>query len=137
MSSLTSVSSSTITSIAALPAPEIVISPLYAYVAWSPSRVADVLKVTRPENAVLMSEPDTASVYEPVSSSIVCVREKPLSVSLDTPSETVSDVEAIEIESIGAADEGILVHTFDLDAIASYRADWGFFRDRRPELYAN
>ncbi len=39
------------------------------------------------------------------------------------------------VESLGAADEGVLVHTFDLDAVESYRADWGFFRDRRPELY--
>lgn len=31
--------------------------------------------------------------------------------------------------------EGILVHQFDLDAIASLRASWGLFRDRRPELY--
>jgi N-carbamoylputrescine amidase len=40
------------------------------------------------------------------------------------------------IESLGEKDEGVLVHTFDLDAIESYRADWGFFRDRRPDLYA-
>ena len=39
------------------------------------------------------------------------------------------------VEAFGATDEGVLVHTFDLDLIASYRADWGFFRDRRPELY--
>lgn len=39
------------------------------------------------------------------------------------------------VESFGAADEGILVHAFDLDLIARYRADWGFFRDRRPDLY--
>ena len=32
--------------------------------------------------------------------------------------------------------EGVLVHTFDLDLIDSYRADWGFFRDRRTDLYA-
>lgn len=31
--------------------------------------------------------------------------------------------------------EGVLVHTFDLDEIQSYRADWGFFRDRRTDLY--
>jgi N-carbamoylputrescine amidase len=30
----------------------------------------------------------------------------------------------------------VLVHTFDLDELASYRADWGFFRDRRTDLYA-
>jgi N-carbamoylputrescine amidase len=40
------------------------------------------------------------------------------------------------VASLGEADEGVLVHSFDLDAIASYRADWGFFRDRRPDLYA-
>ena len=36
----------------------------------------------------------------------------------------------------GATDEGVLVHTFDLAMIERYRADWGFFRDRRPDLYA-
>jgi N-carbamoylputrescine amidase len=40
------------------------------------------------------------------------------------------------VERFGAADEGVVIHTFDLDAIERYRADWGFFRDRRPELYA-
>jgi N-carbamoylputrescine amidase len=39
------------------------------------------------------------------------------------------------VESLGADDEGVLVHTFDLGAIEGYRADWGFFRDRRPDLY--
>ncbi len=39
------------------------------------------------------------------------------------------------VETRGATDEGALVHTFDLTMIESYRADWGFFRDRRPELY--
>jgi N-carbamoylputrescine amidase len=28
------------------------------------------------------------------------------------------------------------MHTFDLGDIERYRADWGFFRDRRPDLYA-
>jgi N-carbamoylputrescine amidase len=41
------------------------------------------------------------------------------------------------VKSFDAAEEGVLVHTFDLDLIASYRADWGFFRDRRTELYAS
>jgi N-carbamoylputrescine amidase len=35
----------------------------------------------------------------------------------------------------GDKDEGVLLHTFDLDEIARYRADWGFFRDRRTDLY--
>lgn len=41
------------------------------------------------------------------------------------------------VESFGAKDEGALVHTFNLAEIESYRADWGFFRDRRTDLYAN
>jgi len=40
------------------------------------------------------------------------------------------------VRSFGAAEEGVLVHAFDLDDIERYRADWGFFRDRRPDLYA-
>ncbi|MEM7019732.1 MAG: N-carbamoylputrescine amidase [Pseudomonadota bacterium] len=31
--------------------------------------------------------------------------------------------------------QSILLHTFDLDAIAEKRTAWGVFRDRRPELY--
>ena len=40
------------------------------------------------------------------------------------------------VEELGSDDEGVLVHTFDLTEIESYRADWGFFRDRRADLYA-
>jgi len=40
------------------------------------------------------------------------------------------------VASLGASEEGVLTHTFDLAEIESYRADWGFFRDRRPDLYA-
>lgn len=32
-------------------------------------------------------------------------------------------------------DEAVLVHPFDLQAIADLRASWGVFRDRRPETY--
>ena len=39
------------------------------------------------------------------------------------------------VKSFGAKEEGILVHTVDLTEIESYRADWGFFRDRRTDLY--
>ena len=31
--------------------------------------------------------------------------------------------------------ESVLVHEFDLDAIAQMRREWGVFRDRRPEMY--
>ncbi len=40
------------------------------------------------------------------------------------------------VASFGEREEGVLMHTFDLTEIESYRADWGFFRDRRPDLYA-
>ena len=32
--------------------------------------------------------------------------------------------------------QSVLVHEFDLDALAEMRGFWGVFRDRRPELYA-
>lgn len=38
-------------------------------------------------------------------------------------------------ESFGKTEEGILVHTFDLDQIKEDRLSWGLFRDRRPECY--
>jgi N-carbamoylputrescine amidase len=40
------------------------------------------------------------------------------------------------VASFGDTEEGVLVARFDLDAIARYRAEWGFFRDRRTDLYA-
>jgi len=40
------------------------------------------------------------------------------------------------VEGFGARDEGVLIHTFDLSVSETYRAEWGFFRDRRTDLYA-
>ena len=34
-------------------------------------------------------------------------------------------------------DEGVLTHTFDLDFLHTHRAAWGFFRDRRTDLYGS
>jgi N-carbamoylputrescine amidase len=39
------------------------------------------------------------------------------------------------VASFGDRDEGVLMASFDLAEIARYRADWGFFRDRRTDLY--
>jgi N-carbamoylputrescine amidase len=36
---------------------------------------------------------------------------------------------------LGRDEEGVALATFDRDALRRYRASWGFFRDRRPELY--
>jgi N-carbamoylputrescine amidase len=48
----------------------------------------------------------------------------------------ISDHRGDLVQKFDSDDEGVLVHTFDLDLIESYRADWGFFRDRRTDLYA-
>jgi N-carbamoylputrescine amidase len=39
------------------------------------------------------------------------------------------------VQSLGATEEGIVSGTFDLDFLNTHRAAWGFFRDRRPDLY--
>ena len=39
------------------------------------------------------------------------------------------------IAELGRDDEGVIVATVDLDFLAAHRAAWGFFRDRRPDLY--
>lgn len=47
----------------------------------------------------------------------------------------ISDHTGELVQSFGLEDEGVLLHTFDLTMIERYRADWGFFRDRRTDLY--
>jgi N-carbamoylputrescine amidase len=39
------------------------------------------------------------------------------------------------VAEFGAAETGVLVAEFDLDLVRKHRAAFGFFRDRRPELY--
>lgn len=39
------------------------------------------------------------------------------------------------IAEFGRMDEGVLVATLDREQLRRERAGWGFFRDRRPELY--
>jgi len=40
----------------------------------------------------------------------------------------------VEVE-LGRTEEGVAVASFDREALRRYRASWGFFRDRRPDLY--
>jgi N-carbamoylputrescine amidase len=40
-----------------------------------------------------------------------------------------------KVAELGRMEEGVITATFDLDAIARYRAGFGLFRDRRPDLY--
>lgn len=39
------------------------------------------------------------------------------------------------VDGLGRDDEGVVMGSFDLDYIATHRAAWGFFRDRRTDLY--
>jgi len=39
------------------------------------------------------------------------------------------------LSEYGAAETGVLTAELDLDAARQHRASWGFFRDRRPQLY--
>jgi N-carbamoylputrescine amidase len=50
-------------------------------------------------------------------------------------SSFVADHRGDLISELGHADEGLVTGTFDLDFLRTHRAAWGFFRDRRPELY--
>jgi len=40
-----------------------------------------------------------------------------------------------KVAELGRADEAVIVHTFDRALLRRTRAAWGFFRDRRPDLY--
>jgi len=43
---------------------------------------------------------------------------------------------ARELAALDRTDEGVITAAFDLDFLKTHRAAWGFFRDRRPDLYA-
>jgi N-carbamoylputrescine amidase len=50
-------------------------------------------------------------------------------------SSFIADARGDKVAELGRADEGVITAGFDLSAIRRTRAAWGFFRDRRPELY--
>jgi N-carbamoylputrescine amidase len=50
-------------------------------------------------------------------------------------SSFLSDHRGDLVAELGRDDEGFVIATFDLDFLAAHRAAWGFFRDRRPDLY--
>ena len=50
-------------------------------------------------------------------------------------SSFIADHRGDLVESFGRDEEGVLVHAFDLDFLDRHRAAWGFFRDRRTDLY--
>ena len=50
-------------------------------------------------------------------------------------SSFITDETGAIVEEAGRTEEGILLHTFDLEAVEALRMSWGLFRDRRPEMY--
>jgi N-carbamoylputrescine amidase len=50
-------------------------------------------------------------------------------------SSFIADHRGEKVAELGRDEAGVAVASFDLDALARWRASWGFFRDRRPELY--
>lgn len=46
-------------------------------------------------------------------------------------SSFITDQSGALVESFDRTEEGVLIHAFDINAIAGERAAWGFFRDRR------
>jgi N-carbamoylputrescine amidase len=50
-------------------------------------------------------------------------------------SSFIADHRGDLVASFERQDEGVLTHTFDLDFLNTHRAAWGFFRDRRTDLY--
>jgi len=47
----------------------------------------------------------------------------------------IADEFGAKVAEADRTSDTVLVHTFDLDAVARHRAYWGVFRDRRPEHY--
>jgi N-carbamoylputrescine amidase len=50
-------------------------------------------------------------------------------------SSFIADPRGDLVGELGREEAGVLVHGFDRKALARRRASWGFFRDRRPDLY--
>lgn len=50
-------------------------------------------------------------------------------------SSFITDETGAVVEDAGRAEEGVIRHSFDLDAVEQMRYSWGLFRDRRPEMY--
>lgn len=50
-------------------------------------------------------------------------------------SSFIADETGKKVAEAGREEEAVVTYTFDLDALRNLRAQWGFFRDRRPEHY--
>ena len=50
-------------------------------------------------------------------------------------SSFIADEYGETYSELGREEEGVITATFDLDEVRAHRASFGFFRDRRPDLY--
>jgi N-carbamoylputrescine amidase len=50
-------------------------------------------------------------------------------------SSFIADPAGEKVTELDRTEEGVAIASFDLDHIERQRAAWGFFRDRRPEMY--
>lgn len=50
-------------------------------------------------------------------------------------SSFITDATGEKVAEAGRSEEIVLTASFDLDELEKQRADWGIFRDRRPDLY--
>jgi N-carbamoylputrescine amidase len=50
-------------------------------------------------------------------------------------SSFIADHRGDLVASLDREDQGVITASFDLDFLATYRASFGFFRDRRTDLY--
>jgi N-carbamoylputrescine amidase len=51
-------------------------------------------------------------------------------------SSFIADHRGDLVSELGRDDEGLVAASFDLDFLRTHRAAWGFFRDRRSDLYS-
>lgn len=51
-------------------------------------------------------------------------------------SSFIADHRGDKVQELGRNEEGVICASFDLDFLGTHRAAWGFFRDRRPDIYA-
>lgn len=50
-------------------------------------------------------------------------------------SSFIADPRGDKVAELDQTEEGVILAAFDLEAVRRHRNGWGFFRDRRPELY--
>lgn len=50
-------------------------------------------------------------------------------------SSFIADPRGDKVAELGRGEEGVAIASFDFETLRRERAEWGFFRDRRPDLY--